>query len=61
MKTYPGAELILTPPTTPEPVLIDEGIVSNMLKKYKSHFSTNVSTSKKNLDQIASYNQEVHS
>ena len=26
-KTYPGAELILTPPATPEPVLIDEGLI----------------------------------
>lgn len=30
-KAYPGAELILTPPATPGPVLIDEGLVSNML------------------------------
>ncbi len=37
-KPYPGAELILTPPATPEPVLIDEGMVSNMLNEYKSHF-----------------------
>lgn len=42
-KTYPGAELILTPPATPEPVLIDEGMVSNMLNEYKSHFPTNAS------------------
>ena len=34
-KTYPGAELILTPPATPEPVLIDEGMVSSMLNEYK--------------------------
>lgn len=26
-KTYPGAELILTPPATPEPVLIDEVMI----------------------------------
>ena len=26
-KTYPGAELILTPPATPEPVLIDESVI----------------------------------
>lgn len=37
-KSYPGAELILTPPATPEPVLIDEGMVNNMLSEYKSHF-----------------------
>lgn len=37
-KAYPGAELILTPPATPEPVLIDEGMVNNMLNEYKSHF-----------------------
>lgn len=37
-KAYPGAELILTPPATPEPVLIDESLVSNMLNDYKSHF-----------------------
>lgn len=39
-KTYSGAELILTPPATPESVLIDEGMVSNMLNEYKSHFLT---------------------
>ena len=37
-ENYPGVELILTPPATPEPVLIDEGMVSNMLNDYKSHF-----------------------
>lgn len=37
-KAYPGAELILTPPATPEPVLIDEGMVNTMLSEYKSHF-----------------------
>lgn len=37
-KAYPGAELILTPPATLEPVLIDENMVSNMLSEYKSHF-----------------------
>jgi hypothetical protein len=36
--TYPGAELILTPPAAPEPVLIDEGMGNNMLNEYKSHF-----------------------
>lgn len=46
-KTYPGAELILTPPATPEPVLIDEGMVSSMLNKYKSHFPTDTSESRK--------------
>lgn len=46
-KTYPGAELILTPPATPEPVLIDEGMVSNMLNEYKSHFPTDTSESRK--------------
>lgn len=37
-KTYPGAELILTPPATPEPVTIDESMVSQMQSEYKSHF-----------------------
>ena len=37
-KDYPGAELILTPPATSEPVLIDEGMVTIMLSEYKSHF-----------------------
>ena len=46
-KTYPGAELILTPPATPEPVLIDEGMVSSMLNEYKSHFPTDTSESRK--------------
>lgn len=46
-KTYPGAELILTPPATPEPVLIDEGMVSNMLNEYKSHFPTDTSETRK--------------
>lgn len=46
-KIYPGAELILTPPATPEPVLIDEGMVSNMLNEYKSHFPTDTSESRK--------------
>lgn len=46
-KTYPGAELILTPPATPEPVLIDEGMISSMLNEYKSHFPTDTSESRK--------------
>ena len=46
-KTYLGAKLILTPPATPEPVLIDEGMVSNMLNKYKSHFPTDTTESRK--------------
>ncbi len=37
-KAYPGAELILTPPATPEPVLIDEGMVNSLLYEYKSLF-----------------------
>ena len=37
-KTYPGAELILTPPATPEPVIIDEVTVIRMQCLYKSHF-----------------------
>lgn len=41
------SELILTPPATPEPVLIDEGMVSNMLNEYKSHFPTDTSESRK--------------
>lgn len=47
-KAYPGAELILSPPATPELVLIDEGMVSTMLNEYKSHFPTNTSKNKKN-------------
>lgn len=35
------------PPATPEPVLIDEGMVSNMLNEYKSHFPTDTSESRK--------------
>lgn len=46
-KTYPDAELILTPPATPEPALIDEGMVSSMLNEYKSHFPTDTSESRK--------------
>jgi hypothetical protein len=42
-KTYPDAELILTP----EPVLTDEGMVSSMLNKYKSHFPTDTSENRK--------------
>lgn len=37
-KAYPGAELILTPPVTPELVLIDESMVNSLLCEYKSHF-----------------------
>ena len=37
-KAYPGAELILTPPATPEPVTIDETMVNQMQSEYKSHF-----------------------
>lgn len=37
-KAYPGAELIITLPTTPEPVLIDEYLVSWMQSEYKTHF-----------------------
>lgn len=37
-KNYPGAELIPTPPTTSEPMLIVEFMVVNMLAEYKSHF-----------------------
>ena len=37
-KTYPGAELILTPPATPVPVTIDEVMVIRMQGEYKSHF-----------------------
>ena len=33
-KAYPGAELILTPPVTPEPILIDEGLVKGLLGEY---------------------------
>ena len=38
-KTYPGAELILTPPATPVRVTIDEVIVIRMQREYKSHFT----------------------
>ena len=37
-KAYPGAELILTPPATPVPVIIDDMLVSNTLAEYKAHF-----------------------
>ena len=37
-KNYPGAELILTPPITPERLTIDEYLVADMLSDYKSHF-----------------------
>ena len=37
-RNYPGAELIITPPVTPEPLMIDEHIVSRMLSEYKSYF-----------------------
>ena len=39
-KEYPGAELILTLPVTPEPVIIDEFLVAKMQSEYKSHFPT---------------------
>ena len=37
-KNYPGAEIVLNLPVTPEPVLIDEELVSMMQNEYKSHF-----------------------
>lgn len=37
-KAYPGAKLILTLPTTPEPIQITEQMVSEMQSEYKSHF-----------------------
>ena len=37
-KTYPGAELIITPPSTPVPVTIDEVMVIRMQCEYKSRF-----------------------
>lgn len=37
-KTYPGAELILTPPATPVHVTIDEVMVIRMQGEYKSQF-----------------------
>ena len=37
-KEYPGAEIIITIPVTPEPVMIDECLVSRMQSEYKSHF-----------------------
>ena len=39
-KDYPGAELILTLPVTPDSVLIDEFLVAKMQSEYKSHFPT---------------------
>ena len=45
--TYPGAELILTPPATPEPVLIAKGMVSRMLNDSKSHFLVHPSERRK--------------
>lgn len=42
-RAYPVAELILTPPATLKAVLIDEGMVINMLNEYKSHFSKELS------------------
>lgn len=36
--SYPGAKLIITLPITPEPIRIDEQIVSQMMAEYKSHF-----------------------
>lgn len=35
---YPGAKLILTLPTTPDPIQISEQMVSEMQGEYKSHF-----------------------
>lgn len=35
---YPGAKLILTLPTTPEPIHISEQMVRDMQSEYKSHF-----------------------
>ena len=37
-KRYPGAELVLTLPATPEPVLVDDAMVTGLLSEYKSHF-----------------------
>ena len=37
-KSYPGAEIVLILPITPEPVIIDEDLVSRMQNEYKSHF-----------------------
>ena len=41
-KLYPGAELVRILPVTPEPVIIDEQIVSKLLGEYKSHFPKEV-------------------
>ena len=35
---YPGAELIITPPVTPDKIVIDEYLVSRMQSEYKTHF-----------------------
>ena len=45
--TYHGTELILAPPAATESVLIDEGMVSNMLNEYKSPFLTDISEIRK--------------
>lgn len=37
-KSYPGARLIITLPATPDPVLINEQMVSEMQSEYKAHF-----------------------
>jgi len=52
-KAYPGAEMILTLPATPEPILIDEGMISNMLSEYKSNFPKMLAKSSKNTTAIA--------
>ena len=41
-KEYPGAGLVLVLPVTPEPVLIDETMVSTLLGEYKSHFPKDI-------------------
>lgn len=38
-RAYPGAKLILTLPTTHEPIQITEQMASEMQSEYKSHFS----------------------
>lgn len=47
VSNLPGAELIFTHLATPEPVLIDESMISNMLNEYKFHFLMDTSENRK--------------
>lgn len=52
---YPGAELILTPPTKPEPVLIDEGMVNSCCA------SINPTFRRRHLQKVFLTNRAFHS